>query len=197
MITSRLHTAARLLMATVSVAAVAVALVAAPAAGAAGLRNCVEITGPQSGIAGCYENVWADGTQYRMTFSNSRFTGNTPADIDPFYVLAAQTDAPQGWPPNTFAHDHVVRAVPGQGGAPSTVRMQGYFVLCTAQGLGTGACVPVWTPLGGNPTPLAKTVNGQPLTSTAAIESAAANGDLFLLNLGPNAVLVGAVTRSH
>lgn len=197
MITTRFQSMTRLFMATVSVAAVAVALVAAPAAGAAGLRNCVDITGPQSGIAGCYEDVWANGAQYRMTFSNTRFSGATPADIDPFYVLAAQTDQPQGSPPNTFAHDHVVRAVPGQIGGPSSGRMQGFFVLCSGQGIVSGACVPTWTSLGGDPLPFAKTVEGQPLTSTAAIESAAAAGDLALINLGPGAVIVGAVTRSH
>ncbi len=197
MIATRFHTLTRLFMATVSVAAVAVALVAAPAAGAAGLRNCVEITGPQSAIAGCYEDVWSNGSQYRMTFSNTRFSGAAPAELDPFYVLAAQTDQPQGWPPNTFAHDHVVRAVPGEIGGPSSVRLQGFFVVCSGQGIGSGACVPTWTSLGGDPLPFAKTVNGQPLMSTSAIETAAAAGDLALINLGPGAVIVGAITRSN
>lgn len=197
MITTRFHSLTRLFVATVSVAAVAVALVAAPAAGAAGLRNCVEISGPQSGVAGCYEEVWANGSQYRMTFSNTRFKGSAPADLDPFYVLAPQTDAPQGYPPNTFGHDHVVRAVPGQTGAPSTVRMQGFFVLCSGQGIVSGACVPTWTSVGGDPIPFAKSVDGRPLTSTGAIEAAAAAGDLALINLGPGAVIVGAITRSH
>jgi hypothetical protein len=43
--------------------------------------------------------------------------------------------------------------------------------------------------------PFAKSVDGQPLTSTEAIESAANAGDLALINLGPGAVVVGAVTR--
>lgn len=193
MIKKRIKTTTRLFIATMSLAAVVLALVAAPAAGAAGLRNCVDIAGPQSGRAGCYETVWADGVQVRMTFSNTRFTGDTPQELDPFYVLAPQTDKPQGAPPNTFPHDHVVRTVPGQNHGPYSVQMQGFFVLCSGQGIVSGTCVPAWTSLGGDPMPFAKTVNGQPLTSTEAIESAADAGNLALINLGPGAVIVGAV----
>jgi len=198
MIMKRIQTATRLSIATVSLAAVALALVAAPSAGAAGLRNCVDVAGPQSGRVGCYEDVWADGAQYRMTFSNTRFTGATPKQLDPFYVLAPQTDKPQGAPPNTFPHDHVVRSVPSQNHGEYSVQMQGFFVLCSGQGIVSGACVPAWTSIGGpDPLPFARTVNGQPLTSTDAIEAAAGAGDLALINLGPGAVIVGAVTESN
>ena len=194
MITTRIQTTARLFVATISVGAMALAVIAAPAVGAAGLRNCVDVAGPQSGRAGCYEDVWADGTQYRMTFSNTRFTGATPKELDPFYVLAPQTDKPQGAPPNTFPHDHVVRGVPPQNHGQYSVQMQGFFVVCSGQGIVSGACVPSWTSVGGpDPLPFAKSVNGQPLTSTTAIESAAAAGDLALINLGPGAVIVGAI----
>lgn len=197
MITTRIQTTTRLFVATISLAAMAVAFVAAPAVGAAGLRNCVDVTGPQSGRVGCYEDVWADGAEYRMTFSNTRFTGATPKELDPFYVLAPQTDRPQGAPPNTFPHDHVVRDVPQQSDGQYSVQLQGFFVLCSGQGIISGACVPNWTSLGGDPMPFAKTVDGQPLTSTEAIESAANAGDVALINLGPGAVLVGAVTRGN
>jgi hypothetical protein len=198
MITTRIQTTTRLFIATISLAAVALALVAAPAAGAAGLRNCVDVTGPQSGRAGCFEDVWAGGTQYRMTFSNTRFTGTTPSALDPFYVLAPQTDKPQGAPPNTFPHDHVVRDVPAQNHGSYSVQMQGYFVLCSGQGIVSGACVPAWTSVGGpDPLPFASTVNGRPLTSAGAIESAADAGNLALVNLGPGAVIVGAVTDGN
>jgi hypothetical protein len=194
MIATRIQTMTRLALATVSLGAVGLAFIAAPAAGAAGLRNCVDVTGPQSGRAGCYEDVWANGVESRMTFSNTRFTGATPKDLDPFYVLAPQTDRPQGAPPNTFAHDHVVRDVPGQNHGNYSVQLQGFFVLCSGQGIVSGACVPLWTSLGGDPLPFAKTVDGHLLTSTAAIESAADAGDLALINLGPGAVIVGALT---
>ena len=199
MITTRFQNAARRFVAALALGTLGlgIGLAAAPSTDAAGLRNCVDISGPQSGRVGCYEDVWANGAQYRMTFSNTRFSGAAPAELDPFYVLAAQTDAPQGAPPNTFAHDHVVRTVPGQGDRPSSVRMQGFFVMCSGQGIVSGACVPVWTSLGGDPLPLAKTVGGHPLTSTEAIEAGADSGDLALINLGPGAVIVGAITRSN
>jgi hypothetical protein len=197
MITTRLQTTTRLLVATISLGAMALAVIAAPAVGAAGLRNCVDIAGPQSGRVGCYEDVWADGTQYRMTFSNTKFTGAAPQELDPFYVLAAQTDKPQGAPPNTFSHDHVVRSVPHQNHGQYSVQLQGFFVLCSGQGIVSGACVPTWTSLGADPMPFAKRVNGQRLTSTVAIEAAATAGNLALINLGPGAVIVGAVTQGN
>jgi hypothetical protein len=130
-----------------------------------------------------------------MTFSNTRFTGATPKELDPFYVLAPQTDKPQGAPPNTFPHDHVVRGVPPQNHGQYSVQLQGFFVLCSGQGIVSGACVPSWTSIGGpDPLPFAQTVNGQPLTSTEAIEAGADAGNLALINLGPGAVIVGAVT---
>jgi len=194
MITTRIRSTARLFIATMSLAAIGVAFAAAPAAGATGLKNCVDVTGSQIGRVGCYENVWADGVEYRMTFSNTRFTGAIPKDLAPFYVLAPQTDQPQGWPPNTFLHDHVVRGVPSQNQGAYSVQLQGFFVLCTGQGIVSGACVPSWTSVGENQLPFAATVNGHTLRSTDAIESAADAGNVALNNLGPGAVIVGTTS---
>jgi len=160
-----------------------------------GIRNCVDIAGKQANRVGCYEKVWSGGTEYRMTFSNVTFSGKTPQALDPFYVLAPQSAAPQGYPPNTFPHDHVVRAIPALNHGTYSVRLQGFFVLCSGQGIESRACVPAWTNLGGpNPVPLATTVNGHSLTSAGAIEAAAAAGDLYLQNLGPGAVIVGSAS---
>jgi hypothetical protein len=194
---TRFQSAARVLVATVALGGLALIGIAAAPVGAAGLRNCVDVTGPQSGRVACYENVWADGAEVRMTFSNQSFDGAKPGALDPFYVVAAQTGTPQGAPPNTFAHDHVVRSVPSQNHGQYSVQLQGFFVLCSGHGIVSGACVPVWTSLGGDPMPLAQTVDGQPLTSTDAIESAADAGDLALINLGPGAVIVGTVTGGN
>ena len=195
MITMRFQTTTRLFIATLALAAVAFSVASAPSVGAAGLRNCVDITGPQSGRVGCYELVWADGVQYRMTFSNQHFNGATPQELDPFYVLAPQTGTPQGYPPNTFLHDHVVRYVPHQNHGSYSVQLQGYFVVCSGEGIVSGACVPSWTSVGGpDPFPLATTVNGQPLTSAGAIESAAAAGLVVPINIGPDAVIVGTIS---
>ena len=186
-------------MVTVLVTTMALTVVAlgsaAPAVGAAGLRNCVDITGPQSGRVGCYELVWVNGSQHRMTFSNTSFQGATPRELDAFYVVAPQTDTPQGAPPNTFPHDHVVRDAPAQNHGSYSVHLQGYFVFCSALGIGTGSCVPAMTTIQGFGTvPFAKTAYGQPLTSAGAIESAAAAGLVALINLGPGAVIVGSIS---
>jgi hypothetical protein len=195
-IRTRFQTMITLSIATLGLATVAFAVAAAPAANAAGLRNCVEIPDPpQSGRVGCYELVWADDVEYRMTFSNQGFDGATPRELDPFYVLAPQTSSPQGYPPNTFPHDHVVREIPAQNHGSYSVKLQGFFVVCSGEGILSGACVPTWTSVGGpNPLPLATTVNGQPLTSADAIESAAAAGLVVPINLGPGAVIVGTIS---
>ena len=186
---------ARVLIATMAVAALALALPAAAPVQAAGLRNCVDVTGRAAGLAACYEEVWANGVQHRMTFSNTSFKGATPRELDAFYVIAPQTDTPQGAPPNTFPHDHVVRDVPAQNHDDYSVQLQGFFVLCSGQGLVSGACVPSWTSVGGpDPLPFATTVNDKPLTSAGAIESAAAAGLVALINLGPGAVIVGSIS---
>ena len=67
--------------------------------------------------------------------SNQGFDGATRRELDPFYVLAPQTSAAQGYPPNTFAHDHVVRDIPAGNGGTFSVRLQGIFVLCSGQGI--------------------------------------------------------------
>jgi len=193
MSTTRFRSASRILIASVAVAGLALVGIAAAPVGGAGLRNCVDITGPQSGRVGCYEHVWADGVQVRMTFSNQSFRGAAPRALDPFYVVAPQGDIPQG-DIAVFRHDHVVRAVPAQNHGTYSVQLQGFFVLCTGQGIGSGACVPLWTSPGGPALPFAGHVNGHALTSTEAIESAAADGNVALVDLGPTAVIVGEVS---
>ena len=44
------------------------------------------------------------------------------------------------------------------------------------------------------PLPLATSVNGQPLRSTDAIESAPADGLVALMNLVPGGVIVGSIS---
>ena len=194
MIKTRIHTTTRLFIATLALAGAALGLAAVPA-GAAGLRNCVDVPASQSGRVGCYEDVWANDVQHRMTFSNTSFKGATPQILDAFYVVAPQTDAPQGAPPNTFPHDHVVRDVPAHNHGSYSVRLQGFFVLCSGQGIVSGACVPSWTFVGGpDPLPFATTVNGHRLTSVGTIESAAGAGLVALINLGPDAVIVGSIS---
>jgi hypothetical protein len=183
--------------ATVAAAAIAVLTfgTGAQPAQAGGIRNCVDVTGKQIGRVGCFENVWAGDVEYRMTFSTVTFSGNAPHDLEPFYVLAPQGAVAQG-PVPTFPHDHVVRAIPTANAGKYTTRLQGFLVFCTEQGLISGACTPQWLDAGGGVSPFAKSVDGHALTSTDAIESAAADGDVYLANLGPTAVIVGSISAA-
>jgi hypothetical protein len=183
----------RRIVATVAVAVLAFGTTASTVA-AGGLTNCQDLTSKNASRVGCYELVWSGGIQYRMTFSNQSFDGATPQALDHFYVLAPQTDTPQGYV-SWFLHDHVVGDIPGNGGT-NTLKLTGYFVLCSEQGLTTGSCTALWQSLGGPAMPFAVHVNGGLLTSTDAIEAAAAAGDVTLVDLGPSSVIVGSINRS-
>lgn len=159
--------------------AVTLLLVPAPAATAAGLPNC-----NQSGAAPCFETVWAGGAPSHMTFVNLNFPQTTQAPTGGFYVVAPQTSAPQGWVP--FLHDHVVGDAPAHNSGSYVVHLRGYLVLCSAQGITAGGCVAAPGGL-----PLAKTVNGQTLTTVERIQSGAESGLLEVVDTG--AVLLATV----
>ena len=180
------------LIATIALAALALGLPAAAPVHAEGLRNCVDVTGPAAAHVACYELVWANGVEFRMTFANQDFQGATPSDkLDNFYVVGPQTDAPQGTLP--FLHDHVVRDVPRQNDGDYSVKLRGIFALCSEQGIASGGCVPYIASYAGLGTlPLAQTINGQMLTSVGPIEAAANSGLITLFDTG--AVLVGTIT---
>jgi hypothetical protein len=187
----------RILLATIAVAGLA--LMAGGAAGsaqAAGLRNCTEI-GAGFPRSGCWEDVWAGGAEYRMTFATgccSQFKGKVPDDLDRFYVIAPQDDPPQSL--NAFfRHDHVVRDIPPQNHGTYSTRLHGFFVLCSASGIDSGACVFELNSLAPGVTlPFAKTVNGQALTSVEPIEAALDAGLITLVDTG--AVIVGTINQN-
>ena len=176
---ARFQNTSRARIAAVTIAALALVSAAVPAMTAAGLTNCIEITGPAAGLRGCWENVWVDGVEYRMTFfgGTKPFNGSTE-NLGKFYVVGPQDDTPQSLD-HPFAHDHVVASLPRQNGGEYTPIYQGILVLCSS-----AACVPTNTGL-------ATTVNGQPLTSVEAIEAAAAAGLVTLVPAGP---IVGAIS---
>jgi hypothetical protein len=190
----------RVRIATITAAALTVVLAAAspvPAAAspvqAAGLKNCND----SGAIVPCFEMVWSDGVQLKMTFVNLNPKPSNAPTVN-FYVLAPQTGTPQGRVP--FLHDHVIGDVPPQhddrDGRDGRVRYHGFFVLCSAQGISSGGCVPTMTsipPLG--TIPLAKTVNGQMLTSDDPIESPANSGLLTLFDTG--GVLIATIKSRH
>jgi hypothetical protein len=188
----------RLLIATMAVAGLALIAVAVAApAQAAGLRNCTEIT---DGFArsGCWEDVWAGGAEYRMTFATgccSQFKGKVPDDLDAFYVIAPQDDTPQSLNA-PFRHDHVVRDIPAQNDGNYSVRLHGFFVVCSASGIASGACVfEMNSPAPGLTLPFAKTVNGQTLTSVEPLEAAVDAGLITLVDTG--AVVIGTINQNN
>lgn len=193
-LSTRLRTTARILVATAALATTALVLPASSPANAGGLRNCVDLPTRAIDQVGCWEHVWADGEEVRMTFSNTKFQGETPRDLSPFYVLAPQGDVAQGALP--FGHDHVIDRSPAHNGGTYGVRLATFFVLCSGEGIATGGCVPTMSPIEGlGMLPLAKTANGQPLTTTDRIERAAAEGLVQVIPVG--AVIVGTVTANR
>jgi hypothetical protein len=189
--TPRIHKATRVRVAALAVAALALLVPAGATVQAAGIRNCADVIGPSFGPVACYETIWANGVQHRMTFANQGFSGTINSKPDPFYVLAPQTATPQGTVP--FAHDHVAGDVSTQNHGDYSVKLESYFVLCSAPGLISGACEPAWTSIPGFGTvPFAKTVGGQPLNTVERIESAAGAGLVTPIDLG--AVIVGTIS---
>ena len=176
---------------TLVLAAAAPVQAAAAPVQAASLPNC----NTQGAVTPCFEMVWADGVQVKMKFVNLSPKPSNGPTVN-FYVLAPQTGTPQGLVP--FLHDHVIGDVQNHGEDPAgRVRYHAYFVLCSAQGLSSGACVPTMTPIPpqGNLLPFAKTVNGHKLTSDDSIESAANAGLLTLFDT--RGVLIATVISRH
>jgi hypothetical protein len=111
--------------------------------------------------------------------------------VQNFYVLAPRTDTPQGDIPPTRSHD------PSRAWGPGfTPFMHGYFMLCSAEGLTSDACVATFTQFpGAGALALAKRVNGEPLTSAATVEAGIDAGLLVAVDTG--AVLIGTVSPAR
>jgi len=184
-----MRSAIRNVAATASVLAATVLVFASMAAPAAQARVIDCVVQPQPAQGACYEPVWVNGQQIIMTFPQAGVPVHRvpSAKQQPFYVLAPQTGTAQGQTPGFF-HDHVIATAPGEGGF--TPFMHGYFVICSPQGISTGACAfSVETPPGGAPLPLAKSVTGYDLTFAADIQAAASAGLVVLIDTG--AVFIG------
>ena len=181
----------RLIAAAVASLAISMFFSAAPPTQAAeGPVNCVS----QTHQGACYEFVWVDGVEVRMTFAQAGHPlSHIPnAKVQNFYVIAPQTGTPQGDIPPI--HDHTMQAAPGD--PEWTPFMHGYFVLCSELGLASGSCVATFTDFPGLGTlPLAKSVNGQPLTSAKAIEEGIDVGLLVAVDTG--AVFIGTVSPTR
>jgi hypothetical protein len=188
---ARFHSATRVRIAATAVAALGLVLAAAPPAGAAGLVNCVELTHRGA----CYELVWVNGVQVTMTFpqAGNPVPGTPNTTVNNFYVIAPQTDTPQGTAP--FLHDHVVGVSPAHNHGTFSAFYHGYFVICSAAGIASGGCVPAITSTPFGTLPLAETVNGQMLTSVDPLEAPANAGLIVLVDTG--AVLLGTISPAR
>ena len=159
----------------------------APPAAQARVIDCVVQTQPPQGA--CYEPVWVNGQQIIMTFPQDGVPVHKvpSAKQQPFYVVAPQTGTAQGETPGFF-HDHVIATAPSEGGF--TPFMHGYLVICSQEGISTGACTFNWeTPPGGVPLQLTQSVTGYDLRFAADIQAAANAGLVVLLDTG--AVFIG------
>ena len=182
----------RLIRRSIAIAVVSMAISlfvsAVPAAQAAPV-NCTR----QTHKGACYEFVWVHGVEVRMTFPQM---GNPlphvpNAKVQNFYVIAQQTETPQGDLPAN--HDHTIQAAPGDPGW--TPFMHGYFVVCSDAGLMSG-CVAVESDFPGFGTlQLAQSVDGEPLTSAETIEAGIDAG--LLVALDTTAVFVGNVSPAR
>ena len=182
---TRFQQIARVLLATVAAASVVALPAAAPTAAAGGLRHCTILSPRDIDQVGCWELVWVDGVEVRMTFANTQFHGNVPSDnLGVFYVIGPQSDMPQSWDAG-FSHDHTTSTMPRQNKGTYSVHMTGILVFCSEQGITSGQCVP-------NLSGLATTVSGHALTSVEGIEAAEDAGLVVFFDTG--AVIVGTIS---
>jgi hypothetical protein len=168
----------RFRIATIGIIALTFVIAAATNAQATGVPNC-NTTGATTP---CFEPVWVNGHQVKMTFVDLNPMPSNPSDVS-FYVLAPQTGHPQGGPV-PFFHDHVTSDTRPDDERDLNIHYRGFLVFCSAQGISSGACVPTMTSFPQGLVPLAKTINGHRLTSVDRIESGASSGLLTLVDTG-------------
>jgi hypothetical protein len=124
-----------------------------------------------------------NGQQVIMTFPQAGHPLNPvpSAKTQNWYILGPQTATPQGPEPGFF-HDHVITTAPGQSGF--TPFLHGYLVICSPEGISTGACTFKWeTPPGASaPIQLTQSVTGYNLTFAADIQAAASAGLVTLID---------------
>ncbi len=152
----------RIRIAIMTIAALTLVFTAVPHAQAAGVPNCND----NGGISPCFEMVWVNGVQIKMTFVHAPFLATPKATIDPFYVVE-------------------------QNLGDFSVVLHGFLVFCSAEGISSGGCVPTFTSSPQGILPFARTVNGQMLTSVDPIESPANSGLIVLVDTG--ALILGTI----
>ena len=140
------------------------------------------------------ELMWGNNTLWQMMAPPANASNAASIAPEELYIVAPQTAVPQS-PPNNdhlpgVAHDHVITVPPHNQWSFNAI-WHVYVVLCTPSAIASGACTPTFETFPGSggpgtgPTlPLAMQVNGQPLESAAAINSALAIGAIHLIDTG-------------
>ncbi len=132
------------------------------------------------------QKAWGDGQVWLMIHGPT----NPSAAIShrDLYIVAPQTDVPQGSPlePIGVAHDHVL-SIPSDGHGQYSAIWDVVIAFCNPH---SSACVPdtASCPTIAHGLCLAKTVNGQSLTSSGAVDDAAAAGAVILVEPGDSFV---------
>lgn len=130
--------------------------------------------------------AWGDGQLWLMIHGPTNpSNGTSHRDL---YIVAPQTDTPQGSSsePIGVVHDHVL-SIPSDAQGEYTAIWDVVIVFCNPH---SAACVPgtASCPVFAHGLCLAKTVNGQPLTSDGAIDDAASAGAVILVEPGDSFV---------
>lgn len=130
--------------------------------------------------------AWGDGQVWLMIHGPTNpSNGTSHRDL---YIVAPQTDVPQGSAsePIGVVHDHVL-SIPSDGHGQYTAIWDVVIVFCNPHNsacvASSGSC-----PVFAHGLCLAKTVNGQSLTSDGAIESAGTAGAVILVEPGDSFV---------
>ena len=187
MITKRLPSAIRLLVAAGALGATAVGVATALPVDAAGLRNCVDVR-----LEGRSRRLLRAGLGRQRPASDDvlepgvevRRSSSTPSTCS----RPRQTSAGRSAEHVPARPRRPERARRNRGNY--SVKLQGFLVPVQRPGHHQRRMRPVVHVVGGpDPLPFATTVNGHALTSSDAIESAAGSGLVALVNLGPNAVM--------
>jgi len=130
--------------------------------------------------------AWGDGQVWLMVHGPSN-PSNAVSHRD-LYIVAPQTATPQGSSsePIGVVHDHVL-SIPEDAGGQYTAIWDVVIVFCNPHSsvcvAGSASC-----PVFAHGLCLAKTVNGQALTSDGAIDAAAAAGAVILVEPGDSFV---------
>ena len=135
------------------------------------------------------EMMWGNGTLWQMMAPPGGVANASQGAQEPLYIIAPQDLSNPQAPANNdhlpgVAHDHVISVPPGNHGRYSAV-WHVYVVGCTSPAVLAGICTSYSETFpNGHVVPLARLINGGNIESESVIDSALANGYIFLIDTG-------------